>query len=586
MSIEITEHLHVDLDGQVGEVADGLTDIPLEQVQEELSNRSWPAWQKHFTRRKKPARPQKSFGSQSSFLQWVVANEKQGKSLQRVALLVKSSGKIKPSDERLLGVPAEMWSNNSLTASDALLAVGIAALLPELTSVTNESTWTSALAHLIRLPEHQATEENELVRQLLGVELPCLLAYLFPELDSCTALAGPACELMEYEQDTLLDSDGCIEAYLLGEVPAFLATWTRSWLLIDKLGFELDRVSQEKWEWFIRLALRLLRRDGTSMLGPQAWRVDAELYQTALLTSTDRDDRAIGRVIWPEGKSVPRQVPQEGGTYSEWAGMGVLQSSWSPRTPRMAVTTIDEHFAMEVCRGSTLFTIEGIPSLSIGDEVLIGEWEEVCWHGDHEVDYLELELEVSDDVRLQRQICLLRQHDALFFADTLLGETTRRMEYQLDIRLADSVTGLPEGETTEMYLQGKKIRSLLLPLGLPEWRAARTDDRFTCDGQSVRLRQSAVTRNLCAGLFVDLNPARSIKPRTWRTLTVGEELEIVGPDVAVAWRVRIGKQQWVIYRSLEGPGNRTFLGQNHLCDFFIGQFEKDGTVTELLTIEA
>ena len=99
------------------------------------------------------------------------------------------------------------------------------------------------------------------------------------------------------------------------------------------------------------------------------------------------------------------------------------------------------------------------------------------------------------------------------------------------------------------------------------------------------LKQSQTGRGLFAGLLFDLNPARSIRPRTWRQLTVAESLEIVPRDLAVGLRVNIGLQQWVFYRVVAQSGNRTFLGENFNDDFFAGVFESDGSVRGIMMIE-
>ncbi len=98
--------------------------------------------------------------------------------------------------------------------------------------------------------------------------------------------------------------------------------------------------------------------------------------------------------------------------------------------------------------------------------------------------------------------------------------------------------------------------------------------------------QSALGKTLYAPLFVDLDPANSVKPRTWRKLTVAETLEIVDDDVARAYRVRVGRQQWVLYKSFQNIASRTFLGQNYKCDLVLGRFEKDGNMQELLSLES
>ena len=99
------------------------------------------------------------------------------------------------------------------------------------------------------------------------------------------------------------------------------------------------------------------------------------------------------------------------------------------------------------------------------------------------------------------------------------------------------------------------------------------------------LSQSIDGSCLAASLLFDLKPKRSLKPRTWRSLTVAENLEIVPKDLAVAFRVQIGKQQWLFYRSLARTGNRTFLGENVVDEFYAGRIDLKGNVQSLAEVE-
>jgi hypothetical protein len=74
-------------------------------------------------------------------------------------------------------------------------------------------------------------------------------------------------------------------------------------------------------------------------------------------------------------------------------------------------------------------------------------------------------------------------------------------------------------------------------------------------------------------------------PATWRQLTVAENREILPSDVAVGYRVMVGKEQWLIYRSLGKPGNRTVLGHNLVTELLIARFDRQGEVEPLLEIE-
>ena len=103
----------------------------------------------------------------------------------------------------------------------------------------------------------------------------------------------------------------------------------------------------------------------------------------------------------------------------------------------------------------------------------------------------------------------------------------------------------------------------------------------------ARLELQQTGRALYAPLFIDLNSTRRTKALTWRQLTVGEELRIVGSDEAVAFRVQIGQDQWLIYRSLAPATRRTALGMHTAADFYIGRFDADeGEVDTIVEVEA
>jgi hypothetical protein len=55
--------------------------------------------------------------------------------------------------------------------------------------------------------------------------------------------------------------------------------------------------------------------------------------------------------------------------------------------------------------------------------------------------------------------------------------------------------------------------------------------------------------------------------------------------MAVGYRLQIGNEQWLIYRSLTTPDIRTVLGKNLMHEFLVGRFTDDGQVETLLEIE-
>ena len=584
---------------------------------------NWQVFADHLAHRQQPVVAQQLWAASTSPLKWGLS-QRLLKELPRQLLDVWSDEQAACDPDML---QALLHEGNSVAELSALKALSLAHLLPSLALAVDETPWCAALHSLLGkvggLTESDTNVEDEnsneadssLVRQWLAIELPLVLAYLFPEFPECTALAESAFDVLIVEQDELLDSDGAITCGCVRQLPAFVASWTRSVSLARSMNMKLDGQSQEKWEWFLRFAMRLVRKNGTMLLAESDVEATPEMFAVALETSTDKEDRSIARLVVPAAfpdceipvaisgagtdtenskkqkkKRKKRQtVLVDHGTYSEWAGVAVLQTDWSPKSARVAIVFDDDQYEMEICRGRSLLRMHGEPQVSLNGKPLhrTGDWEEVCWYSDDDVDYLEVEVELEAGVRVQRQVCLLRADDALFVADAVLNKKDERLDYQVSLDLADSISTMRETENNEIYLRGKKdkIRSLVLPLCLSEWQAARSDNSIDDLDNSITLKQSSLGRNLYAAWFIDLSPKRSVKPRTWNPLTVGEGLELASPQVARAFRVRIGNYQWVVYRSFGEIGNRTFLGQNRNCEFFIGRFKEDGTVDELISIE-
>jgi hypothetical protein len=74
-------------------------------------------------------------------------------------------------------------------------------------------------------------------------------------------------------------------------------------------------------------------------------------------------------------------------------------------------------------------------------------------------------------------------------------------------------------------------------------------------------------------------------PVTWRRLTVAENREVMPADQAAGYRVQVGDDQWIVYRSLDGPANRTLLGQNLVSEFYLARFLEDGSVEKILELQ-
>jgi hypothetical protein len=216
---------------------------------------------------------------------------------------------------------------------------------------------------------------------------------------------------------------------------------------------------------------------------------------------------------------------------------------------------------------------------------LESDWEQICWESDEDMDYLELEVDLCAGWRVQRHLLLARADRLLFLADAVLGQRRAKIDYGLRLPLAGAANFVPAKETHEGAIESKQRRFSILPLALPEWRRAPSAGRLAQVAGSVELSLSAQGSGLFAPLLVDLDSSRSRKPLTWRRLTVAESRQIQPPDVAVGHRAQLGRQQWLVYRSLAARGNRTLLGHNTAYEFVLARFLRTGRVEPLLQIE-
>ena len=86
-------------------------------------------------------------------------------------------------------------------------------------------------------------------------------------------------------------------------------------------------------------------------------------------------------------------------------------------------------------------------------------------------------------------------------------------------------------------------------------------------------------------LWLDCDPSRFGRPLTWRQLTVADTRQNLPRHQAAGFRVQAGLEQWLLYRALDEPRNRTVLGCNLSCEFLLGRIRPDGSVGRTLEIQ-
>ncbi|MCL2119989.1 MAG: hypothetical protein FWH27_16345, partial [Planctomycetaceae bacterium] len=339
--------------------------------------------------------------------------------------------------------------------------------------------------------------------------------------------------------------------------------------------------------------------------------------------------------------------------FSEWSQMAVLRSGWGFREPSLAVAFApingfhcrdvggcqstppqtgawsDQSVTTELnLGGQTIWTGSWDVAVRIDGRTLLptDSWSTTCEVAEEDGCYFEIELPLTENMRLQRHLLLCHKEKLLLLADAILpqyednvewgiehlgfDDMQYAMEYESQLPLAPGMGVKASAEMTEMLLTipkagtvaganaNKSIR--VFPLALPEWKAACAPGvekpadfvtgelgfAETNDRQRIVLRQNAFGRAMFAPMLFDLDAKRAKQPFTWRQLTIGENLERVQRDRAIAFRLQIDKLHALFYRSMTSPLNRTFFGHNLVSDFFAGRFDaKTGKVSALIEAE-
>ena len=493
----------------------------------------------------------------------------------------------------------ERWlstSNERTPASGyALECLAWAHALPELAKWLATAPWSQLCDELTTIARQAARSQllEPLPYQLLAAELPLTLGYLLPDLPGVEALSNAASEAVSRSLCEFHDGEGLPKSAHLGEYRLLLASWTRCALIAageSRRVFAADAETQ--YEWAVTQTLRLTRADGGQVFSPPG-EYDASLFRAILRLVGDAKDIAAARALLPKPKSLPAAAkPSKLRTpaiYSEWSDLAVMRTDWKRDALQLAVGFHGGRVRSELSsRREILWSGDTTPEIEINGKKVskIDEWEEVCWFSDADVDYLELEADLPRGWRIQRQWLLSRKDRILLHADALLGGGADEIGYTLRLPLNEDLRFRPGEETREAHVSGRRPLAAVMPLALPEWRVEASHGEFqnTEAGLTYRFHEKQA-KALYAPLVWDLHPTRHVKELTWRRLTVAEQLAIQPRDVAVGYRVQVGKTQWLIYRSLAEVGNRTVLGQNTTSEFICGRFSRRGQVTPLIDIE-
>ena len=236
--------------------------------------------------------------------------------------------------------------------------------------------------------------------------------------------------------------------------------------------------------------------------------------------------------------------------------------------------------------------------IRLGNKILqpVGKWSVVCEHKEKNCDYLEIDLPLSDAYRFQRSLLVNHKDKLLLLCDTVLADEDSPagiLSYCAEFSVSPKLRAKVSDEATEIDFRpaGRTDAPAfrVLPLALPEWHAATptglVSGTLSETNGTLVLQQKSAGRSLFAPLLFDLDADRLNKRYTWRQLSIGENLQRVPEDQAVGYRIQLGPEQFLLYRSLTPQANRTVLGHNLIDDFCFARFDPETGVEPLIAVE-
>ena len=490
----------------------------------------------------------------------------------------------------------------AITAAESVVW---AAALPALTKELDQTAWSQLATGLVQLHQSilQQDESSSPTHLMLGGELGLTLAWRLRDMPAFKRLQASSIEAINAwaQRDEESVSAAIANA---AEARLVLASLVRCRRLIEtttkrKFGKQLRHVGSELATWVAALTTHtggtafssVDRKSVADDLAPdgllaQAAEFDPETLTPAIAAALGATQTG-GRLAWQV--CLPESIHHDAD-----AKIAVLLPEWDVRRGRTHVDYSRTDVRIEVFAGRSKVLSGDIQTqiqVNGKEQSMDGDWVEVCEYSDDDVHYLEIEQPWTGGLLLQRQWMLLRDDRCLLFADTVLPsdestDASSSINYSVRLPVAPSIEIEPEAETREMFFGDGRRRGLVMPISASEWLVGPTTATLKATEDQHLLFATHGHGRLYAPLWFDFQQRRFKRPRTWRQLTVADQLRIVQRDEAVAYRVQVGSEQWMVYRSLAEHRCRSVLGKHLIADFYSSRFDpSDGSHDALVTVD-
>ena len=498
-----------------------------------------------------------------------------------------------------------LQTTKDVTAGDGAATAMWAAALPALVDELEPMVWLDLFESLVQfrqsyLLQHDTSSAFQLA---VGAELGLTLAWRCDGHPSVRGFKASAVNELSQWCDNHRESVSeslqnplelrLVLACLIRCKRLMLATSKRRWTK------KRDRAGARLATW----AIALTEPTGTSAFSSAAPKqIQDDLGRNGLLAAAVEFDpdslrdaltAAMGKASTSGRLTWQADLPETLHHDSD-AKVAVMFPDWGVRRGRTQIDYSRDEIRLDVFAGRARVlsgTWRTWIETDSGEQYADGTWSEICEYSDDDVHYLELEQAWTGGLLVQRQCMLIRDDRCLLLADSIIPQEGQHrlpdwIKYRSGLPLDPSIQLVPESETREAFLDDGRKRALVIPLSAGEWTIGRSDATIQQAGDGALAVSAAGRSRLYVPLWFDFQKRRFDRKRTWRQLTIADQLRIVRSDEAVGYRVQVGSEHWVVYRSLAERSCRSFLGNHLIADFFSARFDpEDGDHESLITVD-
>jgi hypothetical protein len=426
------------------------------------------------------------------------------------------------------------------------------------------------------------------------------LSRLFGDIEACRCLEQDAAQALEEEIGRLASDQGVVA--LSGGGPtgsAVVVTRVVRWTAAREIAAATGEsplwndATEKRWQQTVEAALRLLGAEGRILTGagslPAAF--SAPLLAAAEAASGKRVRRTAkalrgGKADGEVRGLLPRDL------HAPDAGQAILRTGWGRDSLRISLDHREATPRLEIAAGDRLL-VDGPWQwrVTVGGRPLEadGPWVASGFESDRKATFLEIAAPLAGGLQLERQIVILPRDRVILLADAVThaagSPPAGPLAIESTVTPAASLETERGEETREIFVYDTTMRMMALPLALPEWSCASAGGGFEATDEGLVLRQSSAGTRLYSPLWLDCDASRFGRPLTWRQLTVADTRQNLPRHQAAGFRVQSGLEQWLLYRALDQPRNRTVLGCNLSCEFLLGRVRRDGSVARTLEIQ-